>query len=305
MALVDQYLRIPDWPSYDPGWLEGVLWPKALNPDIAFDVDEINKEVWQYGVRLLWEIATKCPCQNSTGGNGPRADCPICGPDGSGEAGWEFHHPQVVRATMVGFNKQLHPYERWGEWAPGQVMFTVRSEYCPTPFDRYTLLDSTIPVSALMTRETDRAVEDGPRVVEALRWPIVQRVINMADGSTRSLDVVHIRPELPTGLPGATLVQGADYDISWTALDPTYYARPNGAIDWTRGDLKGTPTTPAKGCQFSIWYYTRPMFTVLEYSHAVRSTRTAIGRPVTGTLELPVQVTCKLDLFGAARKAVA
>ena len=271
----------------DYGWLSDVEWPENLNPNAPFNLTEIQRLVWQYGIRALWEIATKCPC-GSAGNPSPRTDCPVC----HGK-GWEFHHPQIVRIIAIGFGRSLDPFQRWGTWEPGQVSLTVRAEHCPGPMDRITWLDARMPMNDLFIR----AAPVGGTTRETLRYPIVPKTyMKGSDLTTGSLDVVYLRAAGADGLAGPVLVQGDDYVIDWTALPTAYEAAPNGAIDWRLGDAKDPQTTPPLDGLFSLYYYTRPVFRVMGNPHTVRDTRVNSKSPDEEPQSLPVQFTAKLEL---------
>lgn len=270
----------------DYGWLSDVDWPESPGTSLQFDLPGQHKLLWQLGVRALWEVATKCPCGQSSGDSAPLPDCPVC----SGY-GWEFHHPQIVRLVAIGFGKNLMPFERWGSWEPGQLSFTVRAEHCPAAMDRITLLDARMPINDMFIRKA------GVGEYETLRFPIVQKpILRGSDLGTTLLDVVHIRPGGDDGMPKAALVAGSDFEVHYTDLPADYDAAATGQIDWALGDAKAIPTTPDVGALFSCYYYTRPVFRVMGYPHTVRDSRVVTKSPEEESLPLPVQFTAKLEL---------
>ncbi len=262
-------------------WLP-LVWPAKLNPRSDWNFVEIYRVIQNYGYRLLWEAATRCPC-GKAGDNANVYDCPVCGGEG-----WEFHHAQEVRAAGVGLRKQWQPEERVGNWEPGTAMFTVRAEHCPANHDRITLLDSHIPVNELRVRKADR--------YERLRYPIVMKPV-VTPTEVVELDVIHLRTSNGTGGAGPILEKGVHFDVEYDEAG-------NGVIDWHKGDVLGM--APVKGGLFAILYQSRPVFRVRDWPHAIRDTRTTLKfvpevwvyekTPDEGPALLPAQFMAQLEV---------
>jgi hypothetical protein len=296
---------IPGWPTNDPGYLQGVDWPTALSPNAPINTEEVYRLLWQYGVRVLWQSATKCPCRAREGDSSPRRGCPVCH-----GTGWFFHHPQIIRAASLGIRRELKPYEIPGEWSEGSLNMTARAETCPANRDRVTLLDARIPMSSLLTREA--AVGE----LEPLKWPIAKKTIDMADTTSRTLDVLQILPMDANGNARVDgfgnpypLVRGTEYEIVYSDFAPEleavaasadppsgYVAQQIGKIDWALGDAMATPPCPV-GRPFAITYQTMPVYEVTSFPHSVRDTRTNLKLQEERNLPLPVQFKVDLELF--------
>lgn len=298
---------IPFWPANDPGFVQGVDWPLAPSPNAPISTDELYRLIWQYGVRVLWESASRCPCQAAAGDSSPQSGCPVCG-----GTGWYFHHPQATRAMATGNNARPSQMELIGAWQSGQVSMTVRAEYCPAKFDRFTLLDARMPFNFFGARKAAEGEN------EPLPWPIAAKTVDMADVTARTLDVLEILPMTAAGLPRVDehgvpypLVRGVEYDVVYTgfaaearavtesASPPSAAAWPVqqiGQIDWSLGDALQNPPCPP-GRAFSITYQTMPVYMVTSYPHAVRDSRTNLKLAAEKNLPLPVQFVAELEFL--------
>jgi len=266
----------------DYGWLP-IDWPEKLTPNAPVKSEEVDRAIWQYAGRFLWESATQCPCLRADGENAPRVDCPVC----HGK-GWDYHHLQVVRGVAAGATRKYDPFEKFGEVDQGQVTLTIRGEHCPANMDRLTMLDSRMPMSRLLTRAGAR-YEDVPY----LPYPIAPKDVNLADGSVATIDVQYIRTVDSGGLPTAPLVRGTDFDVVFTVTG--YDSDGVGKIDWAKGDALGT--APGIGKPYSILYQCRPVYRVTSYGHAVRDTRSNFKSVDEYNQILPVQVQCQLEVL--------
>ena len=262
----------------ETGWLSGLYWPvsRAVAP---LEVNHIYELILTRGVQALWQSAVRCPCNELDGNLSHRPDCPVCGETN----GWIFVNDQTVRVLSIGFTKDRDGLDRLGDFERGRVSLTVRAEHSPTFMDRLILLDARSP---FRMRGYRRATLEAP--IEPLPWPIVPKVIDLADTTTLTIGVEYLIGADADGVPMAPLVEGEDYDV-------VYDADGKGRIDWTKGDEKTVPTTPAPGSVFAARYQTRPVLRVLGAPHAIRDTRTRVRAPVDANQPLPVQFGAQLE----------
>ena len=251
---------------------------------------EFRKMMKDKGLSLTWEQAAECPCVrrlatavhlggivDRTGGKAtstePRADCPVC--KGRGY----FHHsPQTVKAIVTSAESNPKRFELWGESAVGMIALTLLPENLPGYLDRFTMHGSVLVFRETRTRTAE--------TVEALRYPIVTRTLDLETG-TVEVNVLYAHRASPEGeaaLDGV-LTPGEDFEVV------------DGKVDWTLGDDAGT--APEEGGRYSFTYYAHPAFIVLTHPHAFRDTVTQVKKPAPVHTALPVNAIAKLEFFGA------
>jgi hypothetical protein len=247
-------------PAQDTGFLSDVVWPAKVEAIAQFDLDGLLRLIAGRGVRALWQPAVQCPCGDPAG-NSPSQECPACG-----NTGWIFPLSQEVRLIATSMRDRLDLYgEKANIMIPGSVSLACRYEHAPTLFDRITMLNNRIGFSDLQVRRAALSV-GGAAAVERLRYPIFAKTYPKRTGGEASLDVVYIIPQALDGYPRRTqqgalapLVKGTDFDITV-----------QGWIDWKKGDVR--QTAPAVGAPFAIYYFTRPVFRVIDCPQVSRDT---------------------------------
>ena len=245
-------------PAQDTGFLADVVWPAKLDVIAQFDLEGLLRLIAGRGVRGVWQPAVQCPC-GDPGGNSPNQACPACG-----NTGWIFPLSQEVRVLATSMRDRLDLYgEKANIMTPGSVSLACRYEHAPALFDRITLTNNRIGFSDLQVRRSTVA-----HPVEQLRYPIFaksypRRAPATTDGS---LDVVYLIPQAADGYPlrnvnGSLrpLVKGTDFDLT-----------AQGWIDWTKGDV--LHTAPVPGAPFALYYFTRPVFRVIDQPQVSRDT---------------------------------
>jgi len=203
----------------------------------------------------------------------PAADCPRCGGEGI------FHHSaQEIRVLISSEAVRPAPQRPLGELSMGEVRISFLPEHLPSLYDRVTALDSAILIREVRVRTAD--------TVEALRYPITSRTLDLAAGPT-SVDVLFATRADANGLnqPSYDLVQDTDFGVS------------GGQIDWTLGDANGN--APAEGERYSVSYYAHPRFIVTDHPYAYRDTFVAEKKPSPQFSPLPVLAAAKLDFLGS------
>lgn len=264
--------------------------PAKLNPRVDYRVEEFRKLVYQRGMDVKWEQAQLCPCRRpvqdyvgsalgSAGSLGvkgestePRVDCPVCEGDG-----YFWHSPQTVKALITRASSTPEGYNSWGEQARAHVYITLMPEHLPSFLDRFTLVNSVLTFRESRVRTA--------ATVEALRYPIVTRALDLAAGAT-DVNVLHLQAADASGLtsPAGALTQGVDFDVT------------DGKIDWTLGVAAGT--APPEGARYSVSYYASPRYLVTDHPNAMRDTFTQEKRLTPEFKALPIQCSAALDFLG-------
>jgi hypothetical protein len=157
------------------------------------------------------------------------------------------------------------------------VFLTLLPEHVPTFLDRYTMADSVITFRESRLRTAS--------AVEALRYPIVTRSLDLAAGQT-AVNVLHLQAANSSGVAssGLTKVQGTDFAVT------------DGKIDWTLGVAAGT--APVEGDRYSVAYYASPRYVVTDHPHAYRDTFGQVKVISPTFTPLPVQCSAVLDFLG-------
>jgi len=272
-----------DYPIYDsyPVWRPTKQ--KIPTLEWEYSVEQVESQ----GIWIRWESAARCPCTANNGKYGPKENCTYC--QGTG---WIHHHPQDTKALVQGFQSTPNMLNQSFIDENGGMYFSVRGEHCPAKYDRITMLDSRMPVTALLIRSTPRAVHSGDTAYESLNFPIAKKSISqrLSSGalSEYDLDVTYLQSvDAVTGLPDAVLIEGTDFTVDYTTDGI-------GQLNWAIGDLKSTPTTPDVKQTFTISYFTRPVYRVVSYPHTIRDTtsnkKDASGRHIA----LPVQFKAEM-----------
>lgn len=269
------------------------LQPPKLNPRADFRTSELRKLVYAKGFPCLWEQAAECPCHRQsdavvTGDFGYAT--PLGKPAATGECrpdcvlcmgrGYFYHSAQETIAIFTGFNVTSEAWKAWGEHARGMASITLLPENLPAFRDRFTLLDA-----AVVHRESRVRTA---AAVEALRYPIVTRQLQLATGPL-NLAVLYAHRANTDGVATAAdvLTGGVDFEVT-----------SDGKIDWTLGNASGK--APVTNARYSISYFAHPRYVVTEFPHAVRDALTITKQPI-GTPKhdpLPVQAMARLEFLG-------
>lgn len=266
--------------------------PLKISPRPDFRPEDFRKLIFHRGMDCTWEQAQECPCRRKvselsgsrfgTTPSGvvgettePRQDCPLCEGDG-----YFYHSSQSVKALVTRASSTPELFTVFGEMARGTSYFTLLPEHIPQPFDRFTLVNSV-----LTFRETRIKTA---ATVEALRYPIVTRSLDLSTGLT-SVGVLQLQLADSTGQTSLALARTAGVDF---AIDS------QGRIDWSLGVSAGT--APATGDRYAISYYASPRYVVLDNPHTHRDTFIKVKSPTIDFAPLPVQCMAQLDFLGDA-----
>jgi len=270
-------------------------WP-AKNKMPGMDPVGLIQLIESEGVEVTWESAAKCPCSVSASRYSARSDCPQC----HGK-GYVFHHAQETLALIQQFSEEHKMINQPFIWDNGDIMMTMRAEHCPARYDRITLTNARMNITATMARKAPRAVHSGDTAYEPLNVPIFPKTITKKDANrvevVTNYDVFYLQGQDATTLePLSVLVEGTDYTVD-------YDSDGLGRLNWAIGDLKvtGTPSvpdsdTPAVGALFSISYFTRPVYRVSAWTHTVRETTDHHKNPGGSNLPMPVQFKASLEV---------
>jgi len=263
--------------------------PAKLVPRSDMAPEELRRVINQRGLRTAWEQAADCPCvrlsQGVNSGFGyatlatdkttaeARPDCEVCK-----GLGYFWHSSQNILAQISSAFTQPQAFASWGEYAKSMVSITTLPEHIPGLFDRFTLRDSV-----LVFRESRRR---SAATVEALRFPIVSRSLDLATGP-KTVDVLYAHRTDTAGIALLTDILTPDTDF---VVDGA------GKIDWTLGDANGK--APLEGAYFAMSYYARPRYVVVDYPHSFRDTWIKNKAPTPTYAPLPVQVVAQLEFTG-------
>ncbi len=264
--------------------------PDKLRPRIDFRPEDFRKLLFMRGMDLVWEQGQLCPCRrqavdyvgtrmgqaDALGVQGessePRPDCDLC--EGSG---YFWHSAQTVKALVTRASNTPEAYAAWGERARAMVFLTMLPEHMPTFLDRFTMEDSVITFRESRLRTAG--------ALEALRYPIVTRSLDLAAGQT-AVNVLHLQAANSSGVASSGLTKTQDTDFAVT----------DGKIDWTLGVAAGT--APAEGDRYSVSYYASPRYVVTDHPHAYRDTFGKVKVITPAFTPLPVQCSAVLDFLG-------
>jgi hypothetical protein len=181
-----------------------------------------------------------------------RRDCPEC--HGRGTI---LYGTQQTIVLIHNFARRAQNWEQFGTYANGEVKFTFLPENIPCPEDRVTFLEG---LSVYRERRIRRAT------VERLAYPIVTRTFEVGSAldptirEDRVEAVIYCRRSDATGaIVAGPLVEGADLAVTV-----------DGELSWTLGDILGT--APEVGEAYSVAYYIRPVFRILNSPYTHRAT---------------------------------
>ncbi len=252
---------------------------------VDFRVDEFYKLIVQKGLHVKWSQSAHCPCHQDTRQYGldlrdvtdvdvkageHRHDCPVC--RGSGVI---LHSPQIVRAICTSSAGEVK-IGSFGQVRDEIINLTLLPEHLPSYGDHF-----KIENSVLIWREVKQKTASN---VEALSHTIVERTLGLETGDlTLGVLYLHIADINGNAALNGERVQGVHFGIT------------DGKIDWTKGT---SPNPPALNTKYSVAYYTKPKYVIIEHPHTIRDTllknRTTLS--VETPQELLVQAKAKLIL---------
>jgi hypothetical protein len=261
--------------------------PTKVRPRVDFDPERFRKHIFAKGVDLTWAQCAECPCARSasdftldlsyssasTETGEARPDCPLC--DGRG---YFWHSEQTIRAIVTSGSSKTDSFAVYGEYARGMVSITTLPEHLPAFGDRFEIVDSVIVFRETQTRTAN--------AVEALRYPIQSRTLDLATGET-VVRVLRLQFADANGLSAEanSLTEGEDFVVT-----------EDGEIDFSLGDASGT--APAEGLRYSVSYYARPRYYVASHPHTHRDSTRRRKSTTEAPITLPIQVECSLEFMG-------
>lgn len=272
---------MPLFPSRVPAKLD--------NKVVDLPEEPFREQTEGRGLNVLWEQAARCPCavqtqdvnleafgfepQGFASTRASRADCPVC--HGSGIL---WHSAQPVRMLV---HRATEDPKRFGSsrgtYKDGHANFTARPEHLVAHGDRLTVLDSNMVFTEVRTRTTE--------TVEELRYPIVERVLDLEGGKT-SFSVLYVHIATENGSVAANGVREIDVDFGVT----------DGKLDWSLGEAAGRD--PLEGALYSVTYFINPRYVVTNYPNSSRDTWLRKKRPAPELQLHSVHVQGKLEFLG-------
>ena len=266
--------------------------PDKLSPRPDFRPEEFRKLVFHRGMNMVWEQSQECPCRRTatdfsgarfssglfTAQSGTtteaRPDCEMC----KGE-GYFLHSAQEIKALLTRASATPEAYTAYGEFTRGTVFLTLLPEHLPAMFDRVTLADSVMVYRESRIRTAN--------AIESLRYPIETRGLDLQSGATQ-VNVLHVQSSQADGLSTSTdtMIQGVNFAVT------------GGKIDWSLGDAGAG--SPGEGNGWTVTYYARPRYVILDHPHTHRDTFIKVKAPDITFAPLPVQCMARLDFLGDA-----
>lgn len=285
----DGFARIEDWMRWkldEAGNQAKQIVPTGRKPNtVGFDMSWFRAAIIEHGDKIKWEQAARCPCAANEDTGQPDPTCDVC----AGKA-WEYHSPQPIRGIVDRLEYRLDALERLGDWAFGGCMVTVDPLHRPNFRDRFTLLESVKPHSELVARGIEGRAD-------RLTYPIrtVQDAVMVEEAGER------VRRQVKTGVirlrlmdearrtPGPVLREGVDFEIS-----------PEGRVDWTLGDGRGSSPRPRdgnrRGGRYAVTYLHAPAYLVGNYPFPFRLIHTHFKTTDWNTLQGPVSAFCSMEV---------
>lgn len=234
--------------------------PTKVLPRSDFDPEGFRALHVRRGKDVVWEMAGMCPCavrlsQVTTKDGYPialtapevtreaRLDCPQC----SGQ-GWYLHSAQTIRVLLHDMASNPKLFGVSGDYAAGRSIISFLPENKPSIGDRVTL-----PTAVQRVTDLTRRVNAN---TQALRFPIVSEVLDLATGPTPVRIVQAIKAGADNVVQaGSAMVEGIDFSVDNT-----------GKVSWLAG-----PQTPTVGAWFSITYFAHQRYKVEDTPYAARN----------------------------------
>lgn len=261
--------------------------PNKIRPRVDFDMEQYRNLVFAKGVDLTWEQCAECPCSRSASDfslsvihattqvtGEARPDCELC--DGRG---YFWHSAQEIRAIVTAGTSSTEAFAQYGEYARGMMSVSTLPEHLPAYGDRFTVVNSV-----RVYRETRVR---GANNIEALRYPIQSRTLDLSTGET-VVRVLRLQYADANGLStlANSLTEGVDFEVTQ-----------DGKLDFSLG--VGLGTAPAENLRYSVTYFARPRYYVADHPHTHRDSIRKFKSTQESPLALPVQVRCTLEFMGA------
>ncbi len=186
-----------------------------------------NQFLGAIGQQFLWKQRSACPCVNPDSG-AAKPSCPQC--HGTGHI-WA---PGVACVAGIAGQKAQQEWARFGLYQSGDAVVTIPAAspmYSMGQFDRVTMVNSTEPVSRVMTRGApDERFLQSVQSVTGVFW--LDAYSNIVPGS---IPVVNADGTLTWGATGAPAV-GSQYSISAVVFTEYYCFGP---LASDRADFQG------------------------------------------------------------------
>jgi hypothetical protein len=218
--------------------------------------DAFNELIQNRGIRFIHSKAYPCSNMKNLGDNNHDPLCPHC--DGSGIL---YYDAREIFGAFSS-NSIERQFEKQGAWELGTVVATFPTEYPDgveadfSMFDKLEVTDFTVRLWELKEYETRTDLK------QQLRYPIVKTSrVEAVNNSTRK-----------------EYLEGTDFNIE------------DGMIKWVSG------RTPPEGQVYSVNYYCKPVYVVLNPLRELRITQELVdGQKV--ARRMPQQVVLRRDYF--------
>lgn len=259
---------------------------KKLNQArIDFTPDNFRRLILQKGMRMTWQQAAMCPCRSILSNGG------ITQPTGEFDPECEecfgrgviYHTPLQIRGIFEDASRRPEKYAIYGEHISGTAGLSTLAEHALNFKDRVVLDDNRMTYMEAKTRR---------KTVERVRFPVAERsvVVGTSGDSTVAetitVDAAYVRKADPNGkINPYVLVEGTDFTINGS-----------GELDWSLGDSRGT--APLIGSEYSITYYGKPTYIVIDTPYQYRNTWIKTKSVTAYYQEMPNRCVVKQEILG-------
>lgn len=244
---------------------------------VDFDVEAFRRLIIQKGLDIVWEQTLPCPCYTPSSNFGMdlsqvndieekhsgRSSCPTC--EGKG---FVRHSEQEIKCV---FTEAISRFEtgNQGTSHEGSAKFTLLPEHLPSYGDRFRLKESVIVYSEV--------IEYDGNPIQTLSRNIVTRPADLQGGPVNT-DILAV---YLTDANGNTIGE----------IDPAFYTKNGDQLEFT--GINAGVDVPIVGGQYSVSYYSNPIYVVTGQPHTVRDT---FIRNKTQEVheQLPIQAFAKL-----------
>jgi len=277
------------------------LKPAKLGPRTDFPTRDLRQNVFKYGMRVLWEMVTVCPCERKSidalsidfGTREKPIGCPLKEFDSAicGGNGYIYHSGQEIQALVHDGSRDPDRWKVWGEHAAGNVSITTLPEHLPSFLDRITLLDTV-----MVYRERKKRTANS---VEGLRYPVVTRsmVLGTEEDPTKSVasefGVLYAIKASEDG----KIVLGADNKPLELKQDEDFIVTAEGKIDWSQGLSSGRAPNP--GEYYSMQYFIHPVYVIRSMPYQFRDSVHKVKQVQQELTNLPTKVMAWLEFLGS------
>jgi len=257
---------------------------------VDFFPEEFRARIQSHGLDIYWEMASECPCMRPSAGMGlvldaglgtnegttrqARADCPKCK-----GTGYRHHSGQNIKGQVTGATQHPDRFRTYGEMATGMISLTVNAEHRLNRGDRITLRDDpALPETAApvqLYRETHTYEGE---VASATRYPVYTRTLDTTPPMDLGVVDLYVSDADGIAQPGGERVAGVDFTVDG-----------DGKIQWIN--------PPVAGARWSISYYGRPVYLVVDLPHPFRDTKIQLKHPAQQFTSLPINAMCALEFL--------